>query len=244
MTTSPASRHARRQATTTARPPRASAGPIPDDRGSTGRGQRRRTPTRGRGRVARTTRRRPVRSRGSRGPRPTARPRGTRGRGRQPQQRRRQPDGGGEAPGDPRPPAGRDGDAEGPPGALQQAGRGEAADGQSDGHAQHDEAAVEGIGERGEREAGERRDDAVVEVRLPLDDEPLDAGDLRVDVEVAAGQGVRLGVVEVARERAPHEQLPRPATGRQQDERDDGDRRADARRPAGIAVGTRSGHEG
>ena len=44
------------------------------------------------------------------------------------------------------------------------------------------------------------RDDPVVEVRLPVDDEPLDTGDVGRHVDVAAGQRSGLGVVEITGE--------------------------------------------
>ena len=244
MTTSPASRHARRQATTTASPPRASAGPIPDDP-RVDRARAATTDAHTRSRLRRedhqaTTRSKPriasaaphssaswytrarddSHSSGDDSPTAAAKPPVIHGHQRA----------GTATPSARRARCSRRAAARQPtasPIAMLSTTR------------RPSKASVK----RGEREAGERRDDAVVEVRLPVDDEALDAGDLRVDVEVAAGQGVRLGVVEVAGERTAREQLPRPAAGRQQDERDDRDRRADARRPAGIAVRARSRHE-
>ena len=86
--------------------------------------------------------------------------------------------------------------------------------------AEHDQAAVEGVGDGGHGQPGQGRDEAVVEVGPTVVDVALDAGDLRRHVEVAARQRPGLDVVEVARERPPLEQRPRPARRRQQEEHD------------------------
>ena len=70
-------------------------------------------------------------------------------------------------------------------------------------------------------------------MRLPVDDEALDAGDVGRHVDVASGQRTCLGVVEITRERAALEGVPRPPVRGQQHEHDDGDGRRNACCPPG-----------
>ena len=128
--------------------------------------------------------------------------------GRQPQQRAGDPDCQGEAARDPRPPPQRGLDPTCRPPALQQAGGGEAGDAERDDLAEHHQAPVGRRRDGADREPGDGRHDPVVQVRLPVDDEPLDAGDVGRHVEVASGQRTGLGVVEVTRERAALEGVP------------------------------------